>query len=166
YAALDDQFGERPFTTDDLPKLEPARRVVMEAMRLYPPAWAVGRAVRAPIEVAGYDVPVGTQIYVLPWLTHRDPRFFEAPETFRPDRWRGDVNKKAYFPFGGGPRKCIGAHLATMEATLMIAELVRRFRFGVAKDHRLVLQPAVTLRPRHGIHLRIEPRPARYRRAS
>ena len=162
---LYDAVGDGPLTVDDGPRLDAARHVVLEAMRLYPPAWGVGRATKAPIEIAGYDVPRGVQIYVLPWVTHRDERFFDDPEAFRPERWRNDVNKKAYFPFGGGPRKCIGAHLAMMEATLMVAAIARDFRFKVAPSHRLELQPSVTLRPRNGIRLEAERRPKRIRLA-
>ena len=159
--ALAEALGDRPPTVQDLARLTPVRHAVQEAMRLYPPAWAVGRATKRPLRLAGYVVPRGTQVYVLPWVTQRDPRFFEAPSAFRPDRWRDDaksLNRKAYFPFGGGPRKCIGAHLAIMEATLMVATIVRQYRMRIAADHRLDLQPAVTLRPRHGIRVELERR--------
>src|SRR5262249_52900919 len=112
-------------TPDDLPRLRYTEMVMKETMRLYPPAWGIGRRSIAPCEIGGYHVPAGTNIFLFQWITQRDPRFFADPESFDPERWRvdpirtGKIPRFAYFPFGGGPRVCIGASFATIEATLL-----------------------------------------------
>lgn len=152
---LDSVLGGRRPRPDDVPRLTFTRQVVQEAMRLYPPAWGIAREAIEEIELGGHTIPRGTQIFMVQYVTHRDPRFFAQPEEFRPDRWSPAEAKKipkyAYFPFGGGSRHCIGSSFAMMEATLLLAVLMQRCRFELVPQHPIELQPAVTLRPRHGI---------------
>jgi len=153
--------GRRP-TYEDLPALAETELVVLETMRLYPPAWVMARQALTAVEVGGFRFPRGAEFVMSPWVVHRDPKLFANPDTFDPDRWRDDLAKRlprfAYFPFGGGPRVCIGNRFAMMEAKLVLAGLLQRFRFEPAEDTRLELRPSVTLRPRGGLRLRLAAR--------
>lgn len=139
----------------DLPKLRYAEMVIKESLRLYPPAWGVGREAVRDCEIGGYPIRKGAQVFMMSWVVHRDPRFYDAPEEFRPERWEGEearqLPKFAYFPFGGGPRICIGNTFAMMEAVLCLSTIARRFRFRPAPDHTVTIMPAMSLRPRDGI---------------
>ena len=145
-------LGDRLPTADDVRALVYADRVVKEAMRLYPPAWTTGREVTEEVEIAGYRMPVGTQILTSQWVVHRDPRWFPDPGRFDPDRFAPERARElprfAYFPFGGGPRVCIGNHFAMLEATLLLAMIVRRFRVELLPGQTLALRPSITLRQR------------------
>jgi cytochrome P450 len=147
-------------TAEDLPRLRFTEKVVTEAMRLYPPAWAMGREAVNDCEIGGYPVPAGTTVSMSQWVLHRDPRYFENPEAFRPERWSDEFTRQlprfAYFPFGGGPRICIGNRFAIMEAVLVIATIVQRFRLE-ARDNRPVIPfPSITLRPAGGVWVRTQ----------
>lgn len=159
-AELDAVLGGRAPTAADVPKLRYTEWVVREAMRLYPPAWGIAREALNDCEIGGYDVPRGTQLFLTQWLVHRDPRWFEDPEVFRPERWDNDLIKRlprcAYFPFGDGPRVCIGNHFAMMEAVLVLATIARRYRLRLEPGQILELMPSITLRPRHGLQMRVE----------
>ena len=139
-----------------------AEHVVMEAMRLFPPAWAIGREAAQDCEIGGYHVAAGTTILMSPWVIHRDPRFFENPTEFRPQRWSGDLARQlprfAYFPFGGGPRICIGNRFAMMEAMLILATIVQRFRLEWLCDRPVVPFASITLRPQGGVWVRLAAR--------
>jgi cytochrome P450 len=134
--------------------------IAKETMRLYPPAYAVGREAIEETEIGGYHVPKGTQLFAFQWVTHRDPRYFEEPDAFKPERWiNGDTAPKyAYFPFGGGPRQCIGNYFAMMEVVLLLATIGQRFRFKLDPDHTVEVLPVLSLRPKTGIKVIIEPR--------
>jgi cytochrome P450 len=159
---LQEVLGDRLPTATDLPRLRYAEWVVQEAMRLYPPAWIVSREAVSQCEIGGYLVPKGTQLFACQWIVHRDPRWFDEPEQFRPERWENDLAKHlprcAYFPFGDGPRICIGSHFAMTEAILVLATILKQCQLLPIPGHSIELQPAVTLRPKGGIHLRVEPR--------
>jgi cytochrome P450 len=146
--------GRSP-TTQDLSKLPYTERVVKEVMRLYPPAWAIVRNSLEDCELGGYRVPARATLMMSQWVMHRDPRYFEQPERFNPDRWLDDrakgTPKFAYFPFGGGPRSCIGAAFATMEAILVLATIAQKYQIRVAPECPVEAVPSITLRPRHGI---------------
>ena len=117
------------------------------------------REALADCEIGGYHVPKGTQLFLTQWLVHRDARWFDEPEVFRPERWDNDLIKRlprcAYFPFGDGPRVCIGNHFAMMEAVLILATIARRYRLNVEPGQTLELLPSITLRPRHGLRMRV-----------
>ena len=149
--------GARPMV-DDLSKLRYTRAVVDEALRLYPPVWATSRDVVEPFELGGYTLRKGANVLVSPYVMHRDSRFYDDPESFRPERWLDPDTvppKYAYFPFGGGPRFCIGSTFALTEAVLLLACLVQRFRWELDPGHPVEIQPSVTLRPRTGIRMRM-----------
>jgi cytochrome P450 len=159
---LEEVLGGRAPTLADMPRLVYTEKIVKEAMRLYPPAYAVGREAINDCEVGGYRVPAGTQIFMFTWVVHRDPRFFDEPEQFKPERWTaeftGRLPKYAYFPFGGGPRVCIGNSFAMMEIILLMATVAQRFRLRTAPGQVVELFPAMSLRPRDGIKMTIEER--------
>jgi cytochrome P450/predicted O-linked N-acetylglucosamine transferase (SPINDLY family) len=155
-------LGGRAPTVADLPQLRYTERVVMESMRLYPPAFAIGREAIQDCKIGGYDVPAGTMLLLVQWVLHRDPRYFDNPDKFQPNRWADGLvqrlPKYAYFPFGGGPRLCIGNTIALMIAVLAVATIAQKFRVALAPGHAVTLWPAVTLRPRHGIKLVLKAR--------
>jgi cytochrome P450 len=150
-------LGGRTPQLEDLPRLPYTDKVVKESMRLYPPAWSLARTVAKDIELGGYKLPMGSNVVMSPWILHRDPRFFEEPEQFNPDRWTADVAqhlpKFAYFPFGGGPRLCIGASFAMMEANLLLAAIAQRFQLRLVPGHPVAALPSITLRPKHGMRM-------------
>jgi cytochrome P450 len=156
---LKNVLGGRAPQLEDLARLPYTDRVVKESMRLYPPAWSLARSVAKETELAGYRLPVGANVVMSPWIMQRDPRFFDHPEQFDPDRWTEQSTQHlprfAYFPFGGGPRVCIGASFAVMEANLLLAAIAQRFELGLVPGHPVVPQPGITLRPRYGIRMSI-----------
>jgi cytochrome P450 len=155
-----DVLGDQPPTAADLPRLTYTERVVAEAMRLYPPVYAFGREAVQDTEVLGHRIPHGWNVVMSQWVIQRDPRWFADPERFDPDRWADSLAQRlpryAYFPFGGGPRLCIGNAFAQMEAVLILATIAREYQFTIDPAHLVELMPMVTLRPQHGIraHLR------------
>jgi cytochrome P450 len=160
HAELDAVLDGRPAALDDLPKLVYTGHVITESLRLYPAAWGIARMAIEEHEIAGYTVPKGAGVSFAQWTVHRDPRWYDAPEEFRPERWEGDLLKRlprfAYFPFGGGPRQCIGNQFALMEATLILATIAQRYRFRLVAGHPVVPLASITLRPRHGIRAVLE----------
>ncbi len=158
---LDEVLGGRRPTVADVPALRYADAVIKEAMRLYPPVPMVACRAAREVELKGYRVPTGTQLLMSPWVVQRDPRFFDGPEEFRPTRWLGDAVKGlpdyAYFPFGGGPRKCIGFTFATMEAILILATVAQSVEVRV--DGPIAADAsAFAVRPRDGVPFRAVPR--------
>ena len=150
-------LGGRTPQPEDLPRLPYTDKVVKESMRLYPPAWSLARTVTTEIELAGYRLSAGANVVMSPWILHRDPRFFAQPEQFNPDRWTADLTQRlpkfAYFPFGGGPRLCIGASFAVMEANLLLAAIAQRFQLRLVPGHAISALPSITLRPRNGMRM-------------
>jgi cytochrome P450 len=140
--------------SDAVARLDLTRRILEEAMRLYPPAWAIGREVRRPFTLRDHHFDVGTQLVISQWVLHRDPRWFPEPERFDPDRWLPErasrIPRMAFLPFGGGPRICIGNHFAMTESVLVLARIGQRFRVEVRPGTELAFRPSVTLRPRDG----------------
>jgi cytochrome P450 len=145
--------GEAPAPAD-VARLPYADKVVREVLRLYPPAWLLGREVARTTTVAGHSFPEGATLWLSPWLTHRDPAWFDAPLEFRPERWTESLQRSlptfAYWPFGGGPRTCVGQPFAMMEIVLVLATLLPRWRI-VPRDARVEPWPLVTLRPKGGV---------------
>jgi cytochrome P450 len=154
--------GRTP-TAADVPRLPYTTWVVRESMRLYPPAWGIGREAVNACTIGRYYVPKGTQLYLNQWVVHRDPRWFDEPEAFKPERWENDLLRRlprgAYFPFGDGPRICIGNHFAMMEAVLVLATIGQRYHLTLASDYPLTLVPSVTLRPKYGVKMVVHKRP-------
>jgi cytochrome P450 len=128
---------------------------VTEAMRLYPPAYGMGREAIRPTEIAGHAIAPGLIVIVPIWVVHRDARWFPDPEAFRPERWSDAATRQlprfAYLPFGGGPRQCIGNAFAMMEAVLLLSTIAQRFRLTLVPGQRITPTPYVTLRPEPGV---------------
>ncbi len=162
HAELDAVLGDRAPSLDDLPKLVYAGQVITESLRLYPAAWGLARLAVEDHEIAGYPVTKGMGVAMAQWVVHRDPRWYDAPEEFRPKRWENDLMKRlprfAYFPFGGGPRQCIGNTFAVMEATLILATIARKFHLRLVANHSVTPLASITLRPRHGVRVILEAR--------
>ena len=162
HAELDAVLCGRSPSLDDLSKLTYAGNVITEALRLYPPAWGLARVAIEDHEIAGYPVKKGMGIAMAQWVVHRDARWYDAPEEFRPERWEGDFLKRlprfAYFPFGGGPRQCIGNAFALMEATLILATIAQKYRLRLVPGHPVVPLASITLRPRYGVRVFLESR--------
>ncbi|HZV87046.1 MAG TPA: cytochrome P450 [Candidatus Binatus sp.] len=167
HAELRNVLAGRAPSLDDLPKLVYTNHIITESMRLYPPAWGTARTAIEDHEIAGYAVPKGSGVSFAQWTVHRDARWYDAPEEFRPERWEGDLLKRlprfAYFPFGGGPRQCIGNSFALMEAALILATIAQQYRFRLVEGHPVVPLASITLRPRYGIRAVLEARPAKSR---
>jgi cytochrome P450 len=163
HAELDEVLGGRAPTLEDLPRLPYTGNVITESLRLYPPAWGLARVAVENHELAGYPVKKGMGVAMAQWVVHRDTRWFDAPEEFRPERWEGDFIKRiprfAYFPFGGGPRQCIGNSFALMETTLILATVAQKYRLCLVPDHPVVPLASITLRPRYGVRVMLESRP-------
>jgi cytochrome P450 len=149
--------GDRAPGAEDFPRLKYTTMVIEEAMRLYPPAWLVSRAPRADMVICGYSVPKGSYVLLSPYVTHRHPGLWENPEGFDPTRFAPEkiaaMPRFAYFPFGGGPRQCIGNTFAMMEAVLVLAVLTRRLRLDLVPGQTVVPEPTVTLRPKKGLQM-------------
>lgn len=155
-------LGGRSPQMEDLERLPYLDGVISESLRLYPPAYALARTATEPFELAGYRFPAGTTVLMSQWVMHRDPRYFADPTVFRPERWLDGLARRlpafAYFPFGGGPRRCIGQGFAHMEAMLLVATIAQRYRLRTVPDHPVAPDPLVTLRARHGIRMTIHAR--------
>jgi cytochrome P450 len=151
-----DALGRDP-SADDLARLPYARQVLSESMRLFPPAWMIGRRALGSFEAAGHVIPARAILLLCPWVTHRDPRWFPDPERFDPERWLperiAERPKFSWFPFGGGTRICIGEQFAWLEAILALATVARRWRLRLAPGHRVEPQAIITLRPRFGMRM-------------
>lgn len=162
HAELAEQLDGKTPTMEDLSHLPYTDAVLKESMRLYPPAWAIGREAIEDCEIGGYYVPAETQLFISQYVVHRLPHSFENPESFDPDRWTDGLEKRipkyAYFPFGGGPRLCIGQSFAKMEAALLLTTIAQRFRIQLSRDACAIPQPSITLRPKQGIQVTLEER--------
>jgi cytochrome P450 len=152
-------LGGRSPKAADLPRLTLCEQVVKETMRLYPPAYVIGRRLVENMTVGGHFLPAGINVLMSPWIVHRDGRWHEQPQEFDPSRWTESraaaLPKYAYFPFGGGPRVCIGNTFAMFEATLIVAQVAQRFHLEPADTQPVRPLPAVTLRPRDPIAMRL-----------
>jgi cytochrome P450 len=162
HAELDFVLGDRGPRVEDLPRLAYTEMVLAESMRLFPPAWIIGRRAMEPYSVGGFEVRTGSIVVASQWVTHRDPRYFPDPERFDPERWRPEAKEArprfSYFPFGGGPRVCIGEGFAWMEGILVLAAIGSRWRLRLEPGQAVVPSPGITLRPRDGIWVTLEKR--------
>jgi cytochrome P450 len=155
-------LGDGDPSAAELGRLEFTLNVVRESLRLYPPVWAMPRQSIEADEIGGYRIPRRTMVTMSPWIVHRHPEFWDEPERFDPDRFRPersqDRPRQAFFPFGAGGRSCVGEDFALLEATLVLAMTLRRFDVQLVAEHPVEPDPILTLRPRHGIHLRLRER--------
>jgi cytochrome P450 len=156
---IDRVLGGRSPVFEDMAFLPYTRRVLSESMRLYPPAWGIGRRALEPFEARGYEIPARAVVLMCPYIVHRDERFYPDPERFDPERWTPEQiasrPKFSYFPFGGGNRICIGEQFAWMEGVLLIAALSQRWRMELDPSQRVEVQPLITLRPKYGMRMRL-----------
>jgi cytochrome P450 len=156
-------LGDRDPVLEDVRSLEYTKMVLEEALRLYPPAWIFERQAIAPDTLGGYPIEPGAIVAICPYVLHRHPDHWENPEGFDPERFRPERAEKrpryAYLPFGGGPRTCVGNHFAMMEVQILLAMIVREQRLELEPSHPVVLDPVITLRPKHGIKVRRRPQP-------
>ncbi len=152
---VDQVLGDRSPSFDDLPRLPYTRRIMSEAMRLYPPAWVVGRMALNDYQVGDFVVPAGAGILASQWVMHHDARYYPDPYHFDPERWTPEAEasrpKFSYFPFGGGPRMCIGEQFAWTEGVIVMASLARRWQLRPVLERPIELSPLITLRPRGGL---------------
>jgi cytochrome P450 len=164
HAELDAALRGRLPTAGDMPRLKYTEMVFREALRLYPPAWRVMRRAIADFSAGGYTIPAGSIVLLSPYVMHRDQRFYNDPERFNPERWavesRDAVPQFCYFPFGAGPRRCIGEGFAWMEGVLLLSTLAQRWRLRLAPGHQVSTQPLIMLRPKHGMRMIVEKREA------
>jgi cytochrome P450 len=159
---IDSVLNGRAPSYGDMPALPYTRMVFAESMRLYPPAWAIGRRALHPFDARGFIIPKRSVVIMSQYIVHRDARFFPEPERFDPDRWKPEAvavrPKFSYFPFGGGNRVCIGEQFAWMEGVLLIAALAQKWRMRLVPGHPVEVQPLITLRPKHGMRMTLEKR--------
>ncbi|HET6390622.1 cytochrome P450 [Hyphomicrobium sp.] len=148
-------LGGRTPNADELTALPYTAAVINEAMRLYPPVYAIGREATRDLELGGYRVKRGYTILMSQWVSHRDPKYFPEPERFLPERWldglAARLPKFAYYPFGGGQRLCIGSHFATMEAAIALATVGQKYKFTLSPDAEIDIKPQITLPPKYGM---------------
>jgi cytochrome P450 len=157
HAELDAALGSRPPGPQDVDRLPLARMIIAESMRLYPPAWTLGRQTQESFDIGPFTLRAKSTVLMSQWVTHRDPRFWPEPEKFLPQRWATETDRPryAYFPFGGGVRQCIGESFAWTEAILLLATIAQRYRVQLVTDAPVPLQPTITLRPKNGMPLKI-----------
>ena len=155
--------GRSP-TPADLPRLIYTDMVLRESIRLYPPVWVIGRRALEPFRLGEHELPAETNVLISQLILHRDARYFPEPDRFDPDRWRPNdprsvsLPRFAYLPFGGGPRVCIGAGFAMMEAVLLLATIAQKFQIQIASGQKVKTQQSVTLRPKNGIQVKLKMR--------
>ena len=153
-AEVDDVLAGRTPDADDVERLVFVRAVIDEAMRLYPPGWRLVRWVAVDDEIAGVRIPRGTRVFLSPWVTHRHPAWWDAPEEFRPERFLAPSHPRfAYFPFGFGVRQCLGRRFALLEATVVVASILQRLRLDLVPGQRVGPAPLMTLAPRFGLRV-------------
>lgn len=144
-------------TADDFPRLAYTQQVIKETLRLYPPVWFISREPLEDWQCDEVRIPKGAEVGISQWVMHRDPAFYPEPEAFKPERWTPEFEKTlpryAYFPFGGGPRLCIGNNFALLEAALILATVLPRYRFEPLSGKQVELEPSLTLRPKHGLKM-------------
>lgn len=158
----DSNSGIRLPAANDIPKLQYTEKVLRESMRLYPPVWTIGRYVENDYSVDEYSIPAGSSLLMSQYVMHHDPRYYDQPEQFNPDRWteefKAHLPRFSYFPFGGGIRGCIGETFAWMEGVLVIAIIAQKWTMQHVPGHRVKLDPAITLRPKYGMKMKLTQR--------
>jgi cytochrome P450 len=160
YAEVDCELQGRPPSLADLPRLAYLDAAIAETLRLYPAAYLMGREALRDVMIGAYPIARGATVLMSPYVIQRDPRFFDQPDAFLPERWLGgrlarELPRFAYFPFGGGQRQCIGSSFAEVEARLLLATLAQRVRLRLVPGHPVEPQAVITLRPRNGIRMTV-----------
>ncbi len=159
---LDSVLEGKPPTLADLERLPYTEWVIKESMRLYPPAWIIGREAIEDVQIGDYFMPKGTQVNCVFYFAHHDPRWWDAPQQFRPERFSPEneenINKHAYTPFGGGPRVCIGNSFALMEARLLLATIAQRYRLSLSPGQVVEINPKITVNPKNGLPMTLHAR--------
>jgi cytochrome P450 len=162
HAEIDRALGGKLPGFDDVASLPYTSGVFAESLRLYPPAWAIGRRAREDYSIGGYAIPAKSILLMSPWVVHRDPRWWPEPERFHPDRWHPDEAAKrpkfAYLPFGGGARVCIGERFAWAEGVLVLATIAQHWKMRLVPGHPVETRAVITLRPKHGMKMTLERR--------
>jgi cytochrome P450 len=160
HAELDQVLSGQPPSVEHLPRLPYTRMILEETLRLYPPTFSLSRRALVDDEIGGYALPAKSTILLCPYTTHRHPAFWEDPDEFKPERFLPERAAGrphfAYFPFGGGPRQCIGNQFALMEAQLILATVAQRYRLRLAPQHRVEAEVVLTIRPRHGLPMTLQ----------
>jgi cytochrome P450 len=156
---IKERFADKPITTQSIMEFHYSRMILEESMRLYPPAWIVGRRPLEDVEIEGYQIPKDTNILMPVFYLHKNPLYWQEPDKFDPERFapeiRNNIDRFVYLPFGGGPRMCIGNHFALLEMQIVITMLYSRFTFELQKDFVVELDPLVTLRPKNGLMMKV-----------
>ncbi|MCY7376584.1 MAG: cytochrome P450, partial [Pyrinomonadaceae bacterium] len=165
HAELDEVLGDKSLTPEDYPRLKYTEQILAESMRLFPPAWTVGRLAVEEHEFGGYKISEKSLVLASQFVMHRDERFWENPNEFVPERWeklsiKEAGNKFVYFPFSKGVRSCIGESFAWMEGVLLLAGLGRRWKLSLMPDQKIAVSAMITLRPKFGMKMKIEKRSA------
>ena len=159
---IDRELQGRLPTFEDIPRLRYVEMVLAESMRLYPPAWAMGRKARRDFQLGDFFLPAKTTVLISQFITHRDPRFFPDPLRFDPERFTSEAKalraKFTYFPFGAGARQCIGESFAWMEGVLLLAAIGQKWKLKLVPGHRVEPEPLITLRPKYGMRMQVEAR--------
>ena len=155
---LDEVLADKYISPEDYPKLKYTEQVFAESMRLFPPAWTIGRLAIENHQFNGFEIPKNSLILASQYILHRDPRFWENAESFLPERWEKQSIKEAgnkfiYFPFSKGVRSCIGESFAWMEGVLLLAVLGRKWKLTLVREQNIEMHPMITLRPKHGIKM-------------
>lgn len=162
HAEVTDVLGGRLPRAEDVPRLRYTTQMLTEVLRLYPVAWLLPRRARHDVTIGSYTIPAHAGVLISPYIVHRDPRYFPEPDRFLPERWNGDnraaLPKYAYFPFGGGDRRCIGEPLAWLEGVLLVAVLAQRWRMRPVDEGTVEPEATINLRPRGGLRMRLERR--------
>lgn len=162
HAEIDSALNGLPPSFEDLPAMPYGEKVLLETLRLYPPVWAMARRARNDYELDGYTIPAGSLVALNQYVTHHDVRFYANPFAFDPERWTAEERARrprySFFPFGGGPRLCIGAGFAMMEARLLLATIARLWRMQLVPGHPVAIAPQLTLRPKQGMRMTLEAR--------
>jgi cytochrome P450 len=155
-AEVDEALRGGAATVEDLARMPYLERVLLESLRLYPPAWVYGRRSHAADELLGHSIPAGQLVTIAPYVLHRHPEFWNNPEGFDPDRFLEERPKGSFVPFAAGPRQCIGNYFAMLESRLILATLVQQVRLNLVPGAPIVPDPLITLRPRYGVPVSLE----------
>lgn len=162
HAEIARELQGRQATVDDIPRLRYVEMVFAESLRLYPPAWAMGRQALNDFRLGEFNLPAKTTVLMSQFITHRDPRFFPDPLRFDPERFTPEAKarrtKFAYFPFGAGFRQCIGESFAWLEGVLLLATLAQKWKLSLVPGHRVEPEPLITLRPKYGMQMTVQAR--------